>query len=447
MEITMIKTKNLKYAFVLILILCASSFKGANIVDTKFQDLDSPPQDLVFCGETKDTVIVLTEKNSLYRSDDHGFTWKKLNDVIMHTAKAELEESETEIGKVSRILESPVDKPLLIFLGSHGINWIGEDCGRKVRALNHGRKIQEYIFHPTEKNWGLASAFTLCEDFAKGEPCKIYKELFLTTDMGEKWEVLGPYIVQFGWGMVKGNTTVPKERILVTLEPHAKGDQKTSGWSYKVDFVYSDDFFKSKRIAAHKGNKFLLTKDYLFVAQVADQEMQEVVLLVAKSTDKIYNFSTFDEMSKKFKDHTYTFLDYSENSVFLHINHYGDHSKYGHIYTSDIEGLKYSLSLKYNIRSPDNKCDFQSIESLEGVFIANVIEEDYMRENEQEMDEEMMEKDSIAFSVKTHGKNGHLDEGHISFIQTMLSMNKGNSWTRITAPARRLDGKKFYCEI
>lgn len=446
MENTLIKKNTLK-KFIVIFMICIYSIKTAGVVDFKLQDLDSNPLDLIFCGNAKDTVIVLTEKNSLYRSDDHGFTWKKLNDVLMHTGKAELEESETEIGQVSKIIESPVDKSLLIFLGSHGINWIGEDCGRKVKALNHGRKIQEYVFHPTEKNWGLASAFTLCEDFTNGEPCKIYKELFLTKDLGENWEILGPYIVQFGWGMVKDNLSVPKERILVTLEPHAKGDQKSSGWSYKVDFVYSDDFFKSKRIAAHKGNKFLLTKDYIFVAQVVDQDLQEVVLLVGKSTDKVYNFSTIETTSKRFKEHAYTFLNYSENSVFLHINHFGDHSKYGHIYTSDIDGLKYSLSLKYNIRSSDGKCDFQSIESLEGVFIANVIEEEYMSVNEQEMDEELMEEQgNMSVDKKTHGRNGHLDEGHKNYIQTMLSMNKGGSWTRIIAPSRRMDGKKFDCE-
>ena len=59
---------------------------------------------------------------------------------------------------------------------------------------------------------------------------------------------------------------VPKERILVSYEPFAKGDQKFKGWSYKIDFIYSDDFFKTKRIGIHKGNKFLLVKDYLFVA-------------------------------------------------------------------------------------------------------------------------------------------------------------------------------------
>jgi len=86
----------------------------------------------------------------------------------------------------------------MIFLGSHGINWVTTDCGVSVKALNHGRTIQEYVFHPTEKEWGLASAFSLCEDYAN-EPCKITKEVYVTKDLGKNWNLFGSYVVQFGW--------------------------------------------------------------------------------------------------------------------------------------------------------------------------------------------------------------------------------------------------------
>merc|ERR1712032_1062269 len=217
--------------------------------------------------------------------EDKGFNYRLLNSILTSTGKEQLDENENEIGRVSRILQSPVDKSLLIFLGTHGINWIGEDCGRRIKALNHGRKIKEFQFHPTERNWGLATAFTLCDDL--DEPCKIFKELYVTKDLGENWDLLGSYIVQFGWGIVDEShikAGVPKERILVTYEPRGRGDQKHKGWNYKIDFIYSDDFFKTKRIVSQKGNKFMLTKDYLFVAQVMDQEVQEVSLLISNSS-------------------------------------------------------------------------------------------------------------------------------------------------------------------
>lgn len=346
------------------------------------------------------------------------------------------------------MIQSPVDKNMMIFLGTHGINWITEDCGRKIRALNHGRKIKEWIFHPTERTWGLASAFTLCEDFI-GEPCKIYKELFLTRDLGENWDLLGSYIVQFNWGITDDSqikSGIPKERILVTYEPRAKGDQKHTGWNYKIDFVYSDDFFKTKRVGAHKGNKFMITKNYLFVAQVVDQESQEVMLLGASSHEKIYNLAPIETNQERFKEHSYTFLDTSEGSVFLHINHFGDSSKYGHIYISDAEGIHYSQSLKYNLRSYENQCDFEKINSLEGIYIANVISQSYMVDMEQEMeveeyeDEESMEDDHHGFR-----KTEDQEEGYLDFVKTVISFNKGGNWRRVYAPDRDSLGKKYDC--
>jgi hypothetical protein len=419
--------------------------KAAGNIDYKFAELDSTPVDLVWCGNSKEVVLVLTETNSLYRSDDKGFTWKKLNDVFIKTGTKELEENENEIGQVSRILESPVDKTLVIFLGTHGINWIGKDCGKKIEALNHGRKIQEFVFHPTERDWGLASAFTLCEDFVD-EPCKIYKELFVTRDLGNSWEIIGSYIVQFGWGITGENhikAGVPKERVLVSFEPRAKGDQKQLGWNYKVDFYYSDDFFKTKKVAVHKGNKYLLTDNYLFVAQVVDQEAQEVVLLVANSTDSSYTFETMETNKKKFQEHSYTFLDHSENSVFLNINHFGEKSKYGHIYTSDIKGLKYSLSLRYNVRSADGRSDFLKIHAMEGLFIANSIDKDYMKEAEQEMEEEIMENNEMGATGEQKTKKIDQYKNH---IKSLITFNKGGSWYRLKAPARDNEGKKYECE-
>jgi len=340
----------------------------------------------------------------------------------------------------------------MIFLGTHGINWVSEDCGRKIKALNHGRKIKEFIFHPTERNWGLASAFTLCEDFV-GEPCRIYKELFLTQDLGESWTFLESYIIQFDWGVRDESqikSGVPKERIMITYEARGKGNQNHSGWNYKVDFAYSDDFFRTRKVPVHKGNKFMITKDYLYVAQVVDQVNQEVVLLTSKSNEKLIDFQTIETNQKRFREHSYTFLDSSEGSVFLQINHFGEYSKYGHIYISDSSGVNFSQSLKYNIRSTSNQCDFEKINSLEGVYIGNVIATNFMEDAEQQMEEEEYEENETM--EERHDSSTHLAnknkaiEGHENYIKTMISFNKGGNWKRIKAPQRGIDGRLFNCE-
>ena len=96
------------------------------------------------------------------------------------------------------MIPSPIDKNLYIFLGTEGINWITTDCGKKMKAINHGRPIHEFIFHPTERNWVLASAWTKCEE-SDQENCKTYKELFFSQDLGDHWKLLTSYVVQFQW--------------------------------------------------------------------------------------------------------------------------------------------------------------------------------------------------------------------------------------------------------
>lgn len=73
-------------------------------------------------------------------------------------------------------MQSPVDDSLIVFIGNilfllfliisfigtHGINWVTEDCGANIRGLNSGKKIHEFQFHPLEKNWALAATWTDC---------------------------------------------------------------------------------------------------------------------------------------------------------------------------------------------------------------------------------------------------------------------------------------------
>jgi hypothetical protein len=111
-------------------------------------------------------------------------------------------------------------------LGTHGINWVSDDCGSKIRALNSGKKIQEFMFHPTQNKWGLAASWTSCAEFSD-EPCRIYKELYVTKDMGEEWTYMTNYVYDFEWGTsqhaLNNGVKIPAERVFVTRDADGKG--------------------------------------------------------------------------------------------------------------------------------------------------------------------------------------------------------------------------------
>lgn len=77
------------------------------------------------------------------------------------------------------------------------------------------------MFHPTERSWALAASWTTCAEFTD-EPCRIYKELYQTTDVGEEWNYVTNYVFDFEWGQsalaVQNGISIPDTRIFVTRD-------------------------------------------------------------------------------------------------------------------------------------------------------------------------------------------------------------------------------------
>jgi len=74
-------------------------------------------------------------------------------------------------------VQSPVDPNLIIIMGTHEINWRTETCGDTVVAMNNGRKVDEFIFHPVKRDWILAAAWSKCSDFEYEEDCEVQTKL------------------------------------------------------------------------------------------------------------------------------------------------------------------------------------------------------------------------------------------------------------------------------
>ena len=352
-----------------------------------------------------------------------------------------------EIGNVGRIVQSPIDPSLLIFIGTKDVSWIIENCGEKITANILGRPISEWIFHPTERNWALVSADSICDDYSEKEPCRIVRELYVTQTLGNDWKLLGDYVQQFSWGV--GNLEhikmgIPKERILLTYLPGGRGNQKkTKNYSYKYDFVYSDNFFKSKFVGVRKGSKFFIKNDILYVAQVEDQESQIINLLRASLTQKKYVFEPIVTNQKNLKNHSFKFLDSSGSGIFLYINNFGKKINFGNVYSSDIEGKEFALSLKNNIQIFEN--DFEAIMGVNGLYLANVISGKYIKLYKQELLSSLQENSigkETTKEIKTK-KNSQLK--YSNYAKTVITHNQGGDWKRLKAPERDSKGNSYNC--
>ena len=131
------------------------------------------------------------------------------------------------------------------------------------------------------------------------------------------------------------------------------------------------------------------------------------------------------------------------------MNHFGDVSQYGHVYTSGPRGLKYNLSLRNNVRSSDNQCDFEKVNSVEGVYVANVISGKYIKLAKKEMEQYTMDvKERMGKEVATHQNKGSHAKKNLSYkdyIKTLITFNRGGDWKRLVAPERDSEGKRYDC--
>jgi hypothetical protein len=187
-----------------------------------------------------------------------------------------------------------------------------------------------------------------------------------------------------------------------------------------------------------------LTAKYLFVAQVEDEEIQDVDLLISASNAAHYKFKSVDLPMKKFKEHSFTILDTTEGQVFLQVNHQGEKSKYGNIYISDASGTRYSLSIKNNVRSPEGQCDFERIQSLEGIYLVNVYDEDKL-ELLKTSDKASIPFEKGGKKSKSSSRQDNIVADIDNYKRTHISFDKGGIWKTLSAPLVDSNGRKINC--
>ena len=89
--------KNKNYLIIVFFLLFSCVLLNTGDIGTKRYEMDAPPKELIWCGTSRETVLLLSENNSLYTSEDKGFNWRLLNGIITSTGKDQLDENEDEV--------------------------------------------------------------------------------------------------------------------------------------------------------------------------------------------------------------------------------------------------------------------------------------------------------------------------------------------------------------
>ena len=137
----------------------------------------------------------------------------------------------------------------------------------------------------------------------------------------------------------------------------------------------------------------------MLAVKVENEQLQQVRLLVASMFpyfDGTYQFLDSQFPFSHLNQYGYQVLAGSFTQLVLQVQHMQDHN-IGNIYISDSDGNKFGLSLKNNVKNDENKCDFQKVKSLEGVYISNVVDDKIVK-NKQIKKKQNYKQTKISFN-------------------------------------------------
>lgn len=368
--------------------------------------LDSTVVDMQWAGKDDQVVFIKTGKRSLYRSFDEGQTFhlesSKLGDVA-------LESPPNFQSGVRAIVPNPIHDDKLFFLGMFTTHWRTFDRGSSYTTLRGQPRLTRMVFHPTKEEWalGVETSDPLCDGFHE-DALDCNSVLLLTQDFGSTWERINSYVrpTEFHWGNA-GLGDIHEETIYM-VSAATKSGKQTVHWTDDFNFEVIDSFKKPKpKTLIPRGQAAAFMGDYIFVATLSEDNAFEVTLMVSLRGSDFYPA----RLPVELKQSSYIVLDTDLGSVFLHVNHEGFGAQWGNLYVSDERGSNYVMSLPFNYRNEYGFCDFDKMQGIDGIYVANEVT-----------------------NAETMGD----DDG--AAIETRITLDSGGEWETLSPPRTDSEG-------
>lgn len=327
-----------------------------------------------------DNILVNTDKHTPYASNDGGNSFVKipLGDSILFFS----------VGPVPGSAVMLSEK--YVYVSEDGANHFSKFKTPGVPASS-GNVIS---FHPTDALKFIYFSGDGCNTFS-GSGCTA----FYTLNGGEDFEKL----IEDSGRCAFVNEAFDQLTDLIFC---------TVANGLKRKLVKSANYFKDSSVLFEDALDFAVRSKFVFVATIAEDHK----LLQAKVTSDGEAFADADFPSDLNVDVQtgYTVLDSGTQSIFLHVTTNKERGhEIGSILKSNSNGTFYVTSLPGVNRNTIGYVDFDRIDILEGVLVANSVSNPNAKEEKQ--------------------------------LQTRISFNEGSEWHFLVPPAVDVDGKKYLC--
>ncbi|EEA22297.1 vacuolar protein sorting/targeting protein PEP1 [Talaromyces marneffei ATCC 18224] len=339
-----------------------------------------------------ETIVMLTSNGKLYVTHNHGKTWThELTDV-----------------KFEEIVRNPYLNDRAFFLTN----------GKKqFYTINRAETFESFTapaeknpdpgmtlgFHEIYKDWMI---WTGPSDCSHGN-CP--KDSYFTKHRGDGWEILLRAVINCEF-MAQESRGEESNNLIFCNQHEA---EEVDGQRM---LVTSNDFFDTSKTPLPRIIAFAKASEFIIIAK-PDPEKEHAMKFDVSVDGVTFADAEYSVNLEVSMELGYTLLQSTTHSVFMHVtlNDQRDH-QYGLLIKSNSNGTSYVLSLSDVNRSNDGYVDFEKLQGLEGVVIANVV-----------------------------SNTKDVEKGSEKKLRTMITHNDGAQWTLIPPPVKDSEGKGYNC--
>ncbi|KAI9488126.1 hypothetical protein BDB00DRAFT_849759 [Zychaea mexicana] len=354
--------------------------------------------DYVYFTDT-DRVIVRTADGKVWGSENDGYSWSEL----------------FPSSNIIAIYQNPHFEDRAYFITDGLVHYATQDKGSNFEEMSVPlvpvMNIQGNVmnFHNVEADYLLYLGEKDC-DTSLSMDC--HSEAFYSHDNGKSWNHIGTYLRNCIWGR-EGSVEKADHHAILCEQYHEKSGNQRSFFGNQIQYVTSTDYFSDKQVIFEDIAGIAVFGKYIVVA-VANGASSNLRLYI--SLDGVTFASASLPAGFDLPPEAFTIME-SVNSLWVHVStntHRG--SEYGNIFTSNSNGTYYVMSLENANRNELGIVDFEKMQGIEGIAIANRV-----------------------------NNPGEANAGNPKKLVTMLTADAGGHWNPLHAPEKDSSGKSYDC--
>lgn len=358
---------------ILLLALLWATVLAKDAPEVKVTKLEHPPLNLNYFEDSDVIVYQDTRESNVYRSEDAGVKWKRVDDV--------------PDGKSMELIMHPFDHERAYIITSARTHYKTSNRGKswdkfEIKSAPSKFQSEVMIFHAGDPDRIIFNAMD-CKGIYCGE-----KSLYTTNNFDKTQDLRvnteGCWWAKSSLEFTTGDAEKDKSRILCIVR------DSISFFPESQRLTISDAYFavSGEHIQEFEpnlnGNKgvtgelnLAVVKSHLLIA-TSSPTSDEMALYVTDNTLQWHRaiFPTDDDHdhSHRINQGAYTVLQSTNYSIQIDVMTSRPSQPMGVLFTSNSNGTYYTENIPYTNRNRKGLVDFEKISGIQGIFLVNTVE-------------------------------------------------------------------------